>query len=210
MVAPAAAAELPGAELPKSWRADLQGILSDLDSDGYEVRAAAAARLEQLAARTRLQPVLATELQGIMRGTEISVEVRDQLETFARRLPTPTADPAPELSLADVQQLIERLESSRYNERSAAELQLRWALNNPRTAVNGLPLFKSRLAAEDLTANAHSALAPLAKQARATWLSHDVDIPALAEVSDQELRGRVDVLGAATPDRVALAAMAAV
>ncbi len=126
---PAAGDDPCGGVAQEAVRSEVARLLEQLDSDGYETRCDAAARLEQLIDRPELGRLLAIEFQRALRRPEVSFEVRWHLTRWSRRLPKVLPEPAKELSTEQIERLMQELDDDRYAVRLAAVQRLKELLN---------------------------------------------------------------------------------
>jgi hypothetical protein len=183
-----AAANLADGASPADDRERLHGevtrLLADLNSDRFEVRRKAADELEKMAAKPELKRELAAEFQRALVQTEISFEVRRQVERWSRRLPPPPAEPAPDVSPKELDALVRRLDNDSYGVRVGAARRIDWLLGNPKLICPIMLGLKRRLSDESLDSDAKRRLEAIWQRARGAWLASDDagrDLPAVSE-----------------------------
>ncbi len=153
--------------------AEVAGLIGQLDSDRYETRQKAAARLRRLAADPQASRVLAAEVSRILVAPNTSFEVRRSLEALLPLLPTLPDLPAPEVAQAEIDRLVDQLEAADFGQRTSARQRLEWLVGHPRLAAAVLLRIKGRLSREDLSLDGRRWLEAVYKQARRAWLSSD-------------------------------------
>ncbi len=109
-------------------RTELAGLLSNLDSDRYEVRQQASARLEELVGRPELGEFLSAEFQSVLARLDTSFEVRWHLKRLAARLPEAAPQPVAELSDEQIAELVGKLGDDSYTVRLGVTRQLKGLL----------------------------------------------------------------------------------
>lgn len=175
-------------------------LVEGLDSDKFDVRRRAAEELDGLANREDLAPVLAAEFRRLLDTRTRSFEVRTQLEAWLKRLPKPpdTAEP-PEVSDADLQQLVERLDADSYAERLTATRRLESLGSQATLAPRVMESLKGRLAEPKLSSDLQSRLTPLWERARGAWLASDPATWKLPPVADTDIEKAVADLDRPAP-----------
>jgi hypothetical protein len=191
LAAELAPAAEPGLSQAAAW-------IEQLDDARFEVRRRAAARLEELADRDECQQELAAALQERLLDSEISFEVRSQLETLLKKLPA-TALPVPPADVTPEQigQLIRQLDANKYSQRLGAAARLHWLITRPELACRIMTRLKGTQADQSLSAEAREQRQPVFEAARQAWLTSDPKQWQLPEVSEAEISRWLDQL---TPD----------
>ncbi len=158
-------------------------LLAELNSDRFEVRNKAADEIEKLVAKPQLGRELAAEFQRTLLQTDISFEVRRQVERWSRQLPAPPPEPVPDVSAKELDGLMRRLDDDSYSVRLGAARRLEWLLGNSKLICPIMLRLKRRLSDESLDVGAKQRLEALWQQARAAWLMSDDagrDLPAVS------------------------------
>lgn len=153
--------------------AEVARLLADLDSDRYDLRHRAAARLEALAAEPGAATFLARRIEQVLVMPNTSLEVRKQLERLQRRLPKAPLPPETQVSDAEIDRLVRQLDDDSYGQRLAASKRLEWLLGNAKLAYPIMSRLKARVSAEDLSAGARQTVEPIYERARSAWLNSD-------------------------------------
>ncbi len=123
-----AAAEDLSPQRRQEVRTELTGLLSNLDSDRYEVRQGASVKLEEMAARPELGAFLSAEFQSVLARLDTSFEVRWHLKRLTARLPEAAPQPVAELSDEQIAELIGKLGDDSYTVRLGVTRQLKGLL----------------------------------------------------------------------------------
>lgn len=185
----------------EALRAELAGLIEQLDADAYDVRRRAAMRLDELCTRPELGPALAVELRRLLLGVDLSFEVRRRLEQCARRLPEATpALEAPPPGPGDLDGVVEGLQSPSFAVRRAAESRLEWLLSEPRLAGPLLGRLKNALAQAGQQPDTWRALAAAWHRARRVWLLAGGPEDGLAVPSSAQINAWVSTLAGSLPD----------
>ncbi|NLF09992.1 MAG: hypothetical protein GX594_18735, partial [Pirellulaceae bacterium] len=148
LAVPVAASE-PAA--PDALRSEVARLTADLDSDSFDIRDRAARRLEALIAQSELGSLLADEFHRVLIRTDVSFEVRKRLEQWRRQLPDPPPRPVGDVSPAELDELVMRLDDDSYAVRLGAAERLNWMLGDSKLAFPLMERLKRRLADEQLT-----------------------------------------------------------
>ena len=151
-------------------REKIEGLLADLDADEFSVRTAAFKRLEELSVREDAKHLLAESVGRALIDSDISFEVRKQLERLERALPPTEPAPAPSADVETVDRLLVQLADDSYARRLGAESRLQWLLDTA-DAV-GLIYERIKHYADDvhLTHEQARSLRQIYEKARAAWL----------------------------------------
>jgi hypothetical protein len=193
-----AAATSGAGETPSSdetrLRGDVSRLLGELNSDRFEVRQKAAEQLDKMVDKPDLRRGLAAEFQRSLVRPDLSFEVRRQVERWSRRLPRPTAEPAPEASPKELDKLVRQLDDDSYTVRLGAARRIEWLLGNPKLICPILVRLKQRLADESLDVETKQRIEAAWQLARGAWLSSDVDSRELPAVSDERISQWLDDL----------------
>ncbi len=163
---------------------EVEGLIAELDSDRYAVRRAAAERLEALARRQELGPLLAELFQRQLLRVETSLEVRTRLEQLGRDLPKVSVAPPDEVDDQEVRRLVELVEADSYAQRLGAAKRLEWLAQGGAWACRVMLCVKSRLADESIADDALAWLEPIYQKARQTWTTTNPaqwDLPPVAQ-----------------------------
>ncbi|MFZ1937167.1 MAG: hypothetical protein WCB27_24415 [Thermoguttaceae bacterium] len=177
----------PPADDKSGLHGEVARLLAELNSDRFEVRHKAAEELEKLVAKPELGRELAGEFQRTLVQTDISFEVRRQVERWSRRLPAPPADPVADASTQELDELVRRLDDDSYGVRLGAARRLEWLLGNPKLICPIMLRLKRRLSDDALDGEARRRLEALWQRARGEWLSHDAADQGLPAVSDRQI-----------------------
>jgi hypothetical protein len=167
-------------------------LLGELNSDRFEVRRTAAEQVEKLIARPELGRGLAVEFQKVLIRPDISFEVRRQVDRWSRRLPTPPAEPAPDASPKELDQLVHQLDDDSYAVRVGTTRRIEWMLSNPKSICPIMLRLKHRLTDGSLDNEGKTRLEALWQQARGAWLSSDVAGRELPAVSNDQIERWLD------------------
>lgn len=151
---------------------ELPKLLQGLDAEQFHERQEAARRLEEIAARPELGPLLAAEFQRVLVAPSTSLEVRKRLEALGSKLPKAVVSPG-DVSEAEIDGLLRRLEDDDFRARQSATKRLEWLLGNPKAAAWIFVRLKQRLADEGLPADVRRWLEPVYQRARVPWLTSD-------------------------------------
>ncbi len=130
-----ATAEDLSPERQQEVRSELAGLLSNLDSDRYEVRQEASAKLEEMAAQPELGDFLSAEFQSVLARLDTSFEVRWRLKRLAAQLPRPEPQPVAELSDERIAELVGKLGDESYTVRLGVTRQLKGLLYRDENAL---------------------------------------------------------------------------
>lgn len=172
---------------------EIDRLFADLDSDEFSVRTAAFDRLQELSGQEEARPFLAESVERAMVDTEISFEVRKQLERLQRNLPPAKLAPSPKIDADSVDQLLTQLADDSYARRLGAENRLRWLLENPDT-VDLIYVRVKHVAGEThLPREQTRSLKQIYDTARAAWLGNEARLkdPAATEDQIQHLLNRI-------------------
>jgi hypothetical protein len=174
-------------------------LMGDLDSDRFEVRRSAAARLEEMAAQPELGRLLSGEFKRALLRPDISFEVRWHLERWSRRLPEAPAEPVADASPEELDRLVRQLDDDSYAVRLGAAQRLQWLTNNPKLVCPLMLRLKQRLAVAAPAANARGELEKAWQRARGAWLLSDPAGWQLPAVADEQMQQWVDELPQPAP-----------
>ena len=152
---------------------EIDRLFLDLDSDEFPVRTAAFERLQKLSTQDEIRPLLAVSVERAMVHTDISFEVRKQLERLQRTLPPVQLAPSPKTGADTVDQLLTQLADDTFARRLGAENRLQWLLGNPEMV--DLVYERVRLLADDsrLPLEQKRSLKQIYESARAAWLKDE-------------------------------------
>lgn len=174
LCAPLARADGPASPAANSTGIEeLDRLFLDLDSDEFPVRTAAFERLEELSTQDQIRPLLAESVERAMIDTEISFEVRKQLERLQRTLPPVHLAPSPKTGAHTVDQLLTQLADDNFARRLGAESRLQWLLGNPEMV--SLVYERVKHLADDtrLPLEQKRSLKQIYESARAAWLKDE-------------------------------------
>jgi hypothetical protein len=174
--------------------AEVTRLIGELNNDRFEVRRKAAEQFEKMVAKAELRRSLATEFQRVLVRSDISFEVRRQLERWSRRLPRPLAEPVPETAPKELDELLRQLDDDSYAVRLGATRRLEWLLGNPKLICPIMFRLKQRLSSESLDVEAKQRIEALWQLARGAWLSSDIASAELPAVSDERIDQWLDDL----------------
>jgi hypothetical protein len=192
--APQAADGSPVAAGKDALRAEVTRLIGELDSDRFEVRRKAAEQIEKLAAKAELGRDLAAEFQRVLVQSDISFEVRRQVDRWSRRLPSPPAEPAADVSTKELDQLLRQLDDDSYAVRLGAARRVDWLLGNPKLVCPIMLRLKRRLSDNSLDGEAKRRIGAVWQRARAAWLMSDTAGGELPAVSDAQIARWLDDL----------------
>ena len=174
-------------------------LLDQLDDNRFVVRRNAAERLEQLVAQPDLGPFLAAEFHRALVRPDVSFEVRWHLDRWRSRLPRPTVEQAANVSAAELDELVQRLDDDSYARRVGAAKRIGWLLGNPDFVC---PLFirlKHRMGKQNVGDGDHRLLETAYANARKAWLLSNPSGWQLPEVSDEQIDAWLDDLLSSSP-----------
>jgi hypothetical protein len=184
----------PPADDKQRLHEEVARLLTDLNSDRFEVRHKAAEQFEKLVAKPELRRDLAAELQRALIQTDISFEVRRQVERWSRRLPSPPDEPVGDVSPKELDALVRRLDDDSYGVRLGAARRLEWLLGNPKLICPIMLRLKRRLSDESLDGESKRRLEAIWQRARRAWLINDAAGQDLPAVSDRQIGRWIDEL----------------
>jgi len=130
---------------------DVARLLSQLDSDRFEVRRAAAERLDQLVAKPELGGLLAKEFRRTLLRPDLSFEVRWHLMRWSRRLPEPPPELVGNATPEELDRLVRQLDDDSYAVRLGAADRIEWLTRNPKLLGPLMLRLKQRMADAALT-----------------------------------------------------------
>jgi len=192
LAVPVAASE-PAA--PDALRSEVARLTADLDSDSFDIRDRAARRLEALIAQSELGSLLADEFHRVLIRTDVSFEVRKRLEQWRRQLPDPPPRPVGDVSPAELDELVMRLDDDSYAVRLGAAERLNWMLGDSKLAFPLMERLKRRLADEQLTTESRRPIEAAWQRARLAWLAGEsIDTEPRPAVSDEQITRWMDDL----------------
>ena len=160
----------PPPEPPPALGEEIERLFVDLDADEFSIRMAAFERLQELSTQEHARPLLAESVKRAMVDTEISFEVRKQLERLARNLPVVELGPAPKADALTVDELLAQLADDSYARRLGAESRLRWLLGSADAVGLIYERVKHSAASIRLDHEQTQALRQIYDYARAAWL----------------------------------------
>jgi hypothetical protein len=169
-------------------------LLGELDSDRFEARRAAAEQFEKLMAKPELRRGLAAEFQRTLVRSDISFEVRRQVERWSRRLPLPPAEAVADVSPKELDVLVRQLDDDSYGARVGAAKRVDWLLGNPKLIYPIMSRLKQRLSEGELDGEAKGRIEAVWQRARGTWLLSGGADRQLPTVSDGRISGWLDDL----------------
>lgn len=185
LAAPCLAAE---PDKPEQLRGEMSRLMSDLDSDSYDVRDRAAKRLKELVARSELGKFLAEEFHRTLIRTDVSFEVRKRLEQWRRELPKLPPQPVGKVSPKDLDELVLQLDDDSYGVRLGAAERLDWMLGDPKLIFPLMERLKRRLTDERLTTESRRPIKAAWQRARGAWLvGKAIVVSPLPKVSDEQI-----------------------
>lgn len=183
----------------EAFRAEIARLLAELDSDRYDLRRRAMARLEALAAEPDVATFLSRRIEQVLVMPNTSLEVRKQLERLQRRLPKTPLPPEKEVSNEELDRLVRQLDDDSYGARLAATKRLEWLLGNTRLAYPIMLRLKAKISADNLPASARQTMEPIYERARGAWLTSDPAGWNLAPVSPAQIAGWIEDLASPQP-----------
>lgn len=194
---PQSRATLSGSPLQQQVRQRLQ----ELDADSFFLRQQARQELEELLAQPDQRSVVAEAIRHTLGNPAISVEVRYVLDSFRRRFPEAFVPPAPAEppSQAEIEKLVQQLESDSYALRQGAAEQLKSYLEWPESAGRVLAVFRTRLAQGHISADLRRWIDPLWERAWGAWLASDSSANAIPPARPEEIEHYLDILARPTP-----------
>ena len=146
----------------------MRRLIRDLDSDDYAVRRRAADELHRLAERPEIGRLLTEDVQSVLVSANVSLEVRQTLESVQSFLPKAERKAAQHVSTGDLDQLVRKLEDDAYAVRIGASKRLAWLLESPAMACPIFLRLKARMASGSLAADGRRWLEPIYRKARRT------------------------------------------
>lgn len=149
---------------------EIEQLFVDLDADEFSVRTAAFERLQELSTQENARPLLAEAVTRAMVDTEISFEVRKQLERLGRDLPVVDLAPALKTDVLTIDQLLAQLADDSYARRLGAESRLRWLLAGADAVGLIYERVKHCAASVRHTREQTRTLRQIYESARAAWL----------------------------------------
>jgi hypothetical protein len=152
--------------LPK----DVPGLIRKLDDDSFEVRQTAALRLERLSRDPECAASMAECFEDVLCAEQTSAEVRNQLAEILSNLPP--ASPL-QLSSAEIDDLLMRLDVDSFAARSAAGAQLARLERNPAMYRSLLEGIKAQLADPNLPKTSRQQFEELWQAVHGEWLLSD-------------------------------------
>jgi hypothetical protein len=194
------AAEPAGVEVERA-RGEVAALVRQLDSDRFDLRQKAGSRMQELIGRPELQKCLAEEFERLLVRTDISSEVRWQLDRWLRQLPAgaPALAVAEHLSGEQLDELVRQLDDDRYAVRIGAARRLDWLLTDPKFGCPLLVRLKRALSAPTLGIDARREMESVLEEARRVWFSSDPAGWDLPPVSAEQIDGWVSDLGRPLP-----------
>jgi hypothetical protein len=171
---------------PSPNRDEVKRLIEALDNDQFDVRQAAAKKLDEMTAQSKNGPLLSSEFQRALLQPDLSYEVRMRLQQWKRRLPKIAAKTAIEIAPGEIDQVVQQLNDNSYAVRLSAKQRLESMLDNPKAIVPLLVRLKERLA--DPASETQSQLESAWKKVRNAWLLSDGAMEALPPVSDAQIR----------------------
>ena len=180
-------------------KVEVARLIGELDSERFDDRRAAAARLETMVGQPELAPWLSAEFRRWLLRADISFEVRWRLEQWVRRLPPTPLPPAASVSDAELDRVVRQLDDESYAARRGAVERLEWLLSNPKLVGPLLLRLKRRLADTAQPADAEGPLESAWKRAWGAWLLSEPSASMLPPASDEQIRQWVDDLARPTP-----------
>ncbi len=194
LAVPNVAEGTPSADDSQRLRGEVARLLVELNSDRFEVRRKAADELEKLVAKRELGRELAAEFQRTLVQSDISFEVRRQVERWSRRLPSPPTAPVADVSPKELDELIRRLDDDSYGVRLGAARRVEWLLGNPKLICPIMLRLKRRVSDDSLDVEAKRRLEVVWQRARTAWLMSDTAGNDLPPVSDRQIGRWLDDL----------------
>jgi hypothetical protein len=186
------AAQTRSASAAADQAKEVSRLIADLDSDQFDVREQAQARLSQLVG----QPQLATELarqfdRNLQHGTT-SFEVRTVLKTLRAKVPARAQPSEVATNVLELENLIAALDADSFGVRLNATKRLEALLTDPKQACRVMMGLKARLTDAALSREARNAMEPLWQQARGVWLISGSDSPDLPRVASAQIEAWID------------------
>lgn len=173
---------------------DVARLLGQLDSDRFEVRRAAAERLEQLVAKPELGGLLAKEFRRMLLRADLSFEVRWHLMRWSRRLPEPPPEPAGDATPEELDRLVRQLDDDSYTVRLGSAERIEWLTRNPKLLCPLMLRLKQRLADPAVGDEARRQLETAWQRVQGAWLLSDSTGAELPAVSDEQIGRWLDDL----------------
>jgi hypothetical protein len=192
--APNAADGASPADDKERLHGEVTRLLGELNSDRFEVRRKAAEQLEKMVAKPELGQDLAAEFQRALVRSDISFEVRRQVDRWSRRLPSPPAGPVADASPKELDVLLRQLDDDSYAARLGAARRLDWLLGNPKLICPIMLRLKRRLSDDSLDGEAKRRIEAVWQRARTAWLTSDTASRELPAVSDEQIGRWLDDL----------------
>ena len=173
----------------------VEQALAALDDEDFASRSAAVESLEHLADDPALAGFLSERFARVLRMPDISVEVRTQLESLAKVLPSgPVLEAPVEYDAAEVARLLEKLESDSSAVRESARGQLKRMLAHVQWIGPLWGELKRRACDPARSAAARRELEPLLDSARGAWLAADPGVVPLPHVTREQIEGWIEDL----------------
>ncbi len=152
---------------------EIEQLFADLDSSEFSVRTGAFERLQELSVAPGARQLLAESVEQAMVATEISFEVRKQLERVRRGLPAVSLPPSLTIDAEMIDGLLRQLGDDSYARRLGAASRLCWLLGNAE-AVDLVYRQVKRIAGDEhLKGEQIRSLQQIYEDARAAWLEAD-------------------------------------
>ena len=166
--AAASPAAKPTATEAERIRGKVSGLVRQLDSDRFDVRQKAGSRLQELVGMPDLHNCLAKEFERVLVRSDISFEVRWQLNRWLRNCrPTCQAPmPAEQLSGEEVDALVRQLDDDRYAVRSGRGPSAGLVVDQPKFGCPVLVRLKRALSANKLGIEAQRQIESVLERAR--------------------------------------------
>lgn len=192
---------------PAAVRQEVVKLIADLDSERFDVRRAAAGRLELLSSQRELTSLLTTEFQKAAKAPNASLEMRFVLEPLLANLAESTQKPdespaRPEVpseanfdvSPGELRRLIDALEADSFQARSMARDRLQSLLAEKEIAIQAFLSMKRRLADPNTSAESRQVMQRLCEEVRAAWLLSEPSAWEMPEPTPAQVAGWLDDL----------------
>ncbi|MBX7073910.1 MAG: hypothetical protein K1X71_12245 [Pirellulales bacterium] len=188
------AAEPPSNAASDSAIAEIPELLRQLDSNDFDARQSATARLSAIADLEEVQQSTADALGAALVTGELSFDARSRLAPLLKRLPAPAAPTSPLPLAGDITQLVAQLNDDSAARRASAQARLRWIASQPQANSEALAAIKAGLGSPTIDSSTRRMLRDLLDTARGVWLASDPKDWRLPPVSDEQLTAWLDAL----------------
>jgi hypothetical protein len=169
----AVASPLNGSEPEPAPDAQLSRLIDELGNDDFQVRQQAAERLAELATDDERREGLARLVRAALDRVETPYEARRQLEQLSPLLPPVKPEMPPDVSDAELDQLIGMLDGETYGQRIGAAARLASLVERPAFACRIVERLRPLRRGATLSRQTRQRVEPIWDKAQLTWLSSD-------------------------------------